>query len=262
MVANLRTSLVLAVSILIAAASAGPSLGEDLLAEIGKEIAKTLPPCDGKIAYEPGFLTRKDVNADGVEDIAIDYSNATCDESYGHWCGSSGCPFYAFTMRDGAYVEILQAFAQNVRFSNTKAGPVAILTAHPTNCPDGRIPCEMSYRWDGRQFTEAQAPTSVRTSQAGSTQPWIGKWGMDAGACKSADGLTIKITRKLLDLSAFESDCAIRKVDFDGSKGRIHATCSGEEGRAKKTLNFSINDNQLKFTKVDFNPNEFVRCQN
>ncbi|HEY8099089.1 MAG TPA: hypothetical protein VIE65_23760, partial [Methylobacter sp.] len=74
------------------AVSVTPSkAGNPLHPEVQAVINEGVKSCDGKVKFEKGFLTRRDINGDGVEDLILDYNHFICGESSYADCGNAGC---------------------------------------------------------------------------------------------------------------------------------------------------------------------------
>ncbi|MGU3539010.1 hypothetical protein [Methylobacterium sp. A54F] len=134
----------------IAAASGLPPLVEAEIAELKQDCS------GGKVTLEPGFLTRKDVNGDGIEDIILDYAAVRCGDSGSLYCGSAGCIAQVFASRGGGYVKVLNDNVRDLKFARVKGRPAMLLGLHGTACGKlGSAPCGVTLVWNGSKFTRS-----------------------------------------------------------------------------------------------------------
>jgi hypothetical protein len=92
-------------------------------------------------------------------------------------------------------------------------------------------------------------------------EPWIGRWG--APTC-ARDATTIGFTKARLDLSTFETDCAIRGVRRRGSIFDFDLACTGEGPPSRISLSARVTGDRLDFVSqrgFAFDPKSFQRCR-
>lgn len=122
--------------------------------------AKPLPPevrsaikensqfCDKKIKYTTGFLTRRDVNGDGIDDFILDYGGWTCDGSSG-FCGSGGCLTQIFASTSGKFPKVFDDNVHNIKFITLRGKPAIVLEMHGSFCGlTGAEACSSTFYWD------------------------------------------------------------------------------------------------------------------
>jgi hypothetical protein len=115
--------------------------------------------CDqGKFSTGRDFITRRDINGDGVRDYILNYEHVTCGESTTVYCGTGGCAFQVFaSLQDGSYVKVMDDNAYNVRFERVRGRPAMIQILHGSHCgragADGA--CRSVTYWNGSDFSSA-----------------------------------------------------------------------------------------------------------
>lgn len=124
---------------------------------VQKAIAEQTESCKpDKVTLEKGFVTRKDVNGDGIADYVLNYGSFRCGESYVYFCGSAGCLTQVFASRDGSFVKVLDENAQDVVFKTVKGRPAMLLGLHGTACGKrGADACGATLYWNGTKFSPA-----------------------------------------------------------------------------------------------------------
>lgn len=134
-------------------ASAVAQATGDLPPEVRAEIAEIRKTCDKPPEIESGFITRRDVNGDGVPDYVLDLGKFTCNgmETY---CGSGGCSVEVFaSLPDGRFVKALDELVQDVKFQTIRGRPAVLLSLQGSAC--GKVNAETCPRtlfWNGRKF--------------------------------------------------------------------------------------------------------------
>jgi hypothetical protein len=117
------------------------------------EDAKTCDTHDVK--FEPGFVTRKDVNADGKPDFILDYAHFSCGGSH-TFCGSGGCSIVVFASSTGGYVKAVDDLVRQFRFDTIKGRPAMLVGLHGSACGKaGSVPCGETLFWNGQTFGPA-----------------------------------------------------------------------------------------------------------
>jgi hypothetical protein len=153
-------------ALLFAAASLGPlavlssaaQAQQDLPAQVRTAIQESRKSCDGqKLTLGRGFITRRDINGDGVNDFILNYEHAGCGDMSSFFCGTGGCTFQVFASFDGDYVKVMDQNAHSVRFEPVARRPAMIQFLHGVHC--GRSGAEGGCRsvtyWNGAQFSPA-----------------------------------------------------------------------------------------------------------
>ena len=110
-----------------------------------------------KLSLERGFVTRKDVNGDGVLDYVLDYGHARCEPTGTTSCGSAGCLTQVFaSLDDGTFVKALDENVQDVQFRRVKGRPAMVMGLHGTACGrSGAAQCGTTLYWNGSRFSPA-----------------------------------------------------------------------------------------------------------
>lgn len=131
---------------------------EDLPAEVAAGVEEARKACEGKFTTEKGFVTRRDINGDGVVDFILDYDYAKCDEFESMFCGTGGCQRQVFVaIVDCKYRKILDLNAYSITFARRHGVPAMIQKLHGGNCgrSGGEGPCESVTYWNGEDFGPA-----------------------------------------------------------------------------------------------------------
>lgn len=95
------------------------ALPPNLPKPVQEAIDKNAKECEAgeKPVYRQGFLSTRDINADGKPDYVLDYDRFACGERAGMFCGSGGCQTEIFASDDdGGYVHVWDKLAQKVEF--------------------------------------------------------------------------------------------------------------------------------------------------
>lgn len=137
--------LTLAISII-------PSNAAKLPAKVQSAINEQIKSCEGKAKFEKGFLTRRDVNGDGVKDYILNYEHFTCGGL--HNCGSAGCEMEVFaSLPDGNFAKVLEGHVRDVKFKTVRGRPAMWVDLHGTFCgKSGADPCSETRYWNGKTF--------------------------------------------------------------------------------------------------------------
>jgi hypothetical protein len=92
-------AILVAFAAIVALAKTGP-----LPAEVQAVIDDDIKSCAEKVTFKKGFLTRRDINGDGIEDFILDYGRFACGENSISYCGSAGCLATVFaSLPDGKF---------------------------------------------------------------------------------------------------------------------------------------------------------------
>lgn len=125
---------------------------------VGRAIAQQSENCmkPDKVSLEKGFMTRRDVNADGIPDYVLNYGSFKCGDTFMLYCGSAGCLTQVFASADGSFVKVLDENAQKVDFKTVKGRPAMLLGLHGTACGKrGVDACGATLYWNGSKFSPA-----------------------------------------------------------------------------------------------------------
>lgn len=104
--------------------------------------------------FGDGFLTRLDINNDGIVDALTNHGELTCNGVRGKDCNEDGCP-YNFYLRaaEGGYFMIATARIYGYDFIKRFGNMVFVLKMHPRFCErTDEKPCETTVRVRGGRF--------------------------------------------------------------------------------------------------------------
>ena len=126
--------------------------------EVQSEINEDIKDCDGKVKFEKGFLTRRDVNGDGIEDFILDYGHFICGQNATQFCGSAGCVTVIFaSLPEGKFVKVLNDNVRGIKFKTVHGRPAMLLDLHGSYCGKaGAAPCNETLYWNGEKFSPAK----------------------------------------------------------------------------------------------------------
>ena len=113
--------------------------------------------CEKPPVLEPGFLTERDINGDGVPDYILDYGRYQCGGDSLLYCGSAGCLTQVFaSLPDGRYAKVLDENVRGLAFRKIKGRPAMIIDLHGSACGRaGAAACNVTLFWNGRIFSPA-----------------------------------------------------------------------------------------------------------
>src|ERR1700730_268117 len=81
-----------------------------------------------KIEPPKDFVTRKDVNADGVPDFIVDWTNVRCKDGTRPSCGSLGCEVTVYaSLPNGTYTKALSDTVRDYSFRRINGRPAVVL---------------------------------------------------------------------------------------------------------------------------------------
>ncbi|TGD96775.1 hypothetical protein [Methylobacterium nonmethylotrophicum] len=131
----------------------------DLPRQVQDEINTTVQDCRPRErVFGRGFVSRKDVNGDGIPDVILDYGAYKCGDQGAPFCGSAGCntTVFASTGR-GGYVKVLDENVRNLKFRTVNGRPAMVLNLHGSACGKaGAEPCPMTLTWNGARFVRSR----------------------------------------------------------------------------------------------------------
>src|SRR5262245_9518466 len=150
--------LVVAATLLAFATSVTPSkAAKPLPPEVQSEINEGIKGCDEKVKFKKGFVTRRDINGDGIEDFILDYGYFVCGESSTWACGSGGCETQVFaSLSDGKFAKVFDDVVQTIKFKRVRGRPAMLLGLHGSACGRaGYEACSATLYWNGEKFSPA-----------------------------------------------------------------------------------------------------------
>ncbi len=125
--------------------------------EVQASVNELLQDCKEKPAFTKGFVTRRDINGDGVEDYVLDLGRFVCGRDSGTYCGSAGCTTTVFaSLPDGKYTKVFDDNVRGLEFKRIGGVPAMLLELHGSACGKvGAEPCGETLYWNGTTFTPA-----------------------------------------------------------------------------------------------------------
>jgi hypothetical protein len=149
----------LIVAAVLAASTATGAIAKTkaLPAEVQAVIDDELKSCAEKVTFKKGFLTRRDINGDGVEDFILDYGRFACGDNSILYCGSAGCLMTVFaSLPNGKFAKVFDENVRSVDFKNVRGRPAMVLQLHGSSCGKiGSEPCGATLYWNGEKFSPA-----------------------------------------------------------------------------------------------------------
>ena len=121
------------------------------------EITKKKDECKpDKVTLNDGFISKKDVNGDGIDDYVLDYGLFRCGEITNLYCGSAGCLNQVFVSTNSTYTKAFDDNVQDLVFKKSKGRPAMYLGYHGSECGKrGSQPCGAILYWNGSKFSPA-----------------------------------------------------------------------------------------------------------
>lgn len=141
--------------IVLAAAflAAFPALADTLPSPVTARMSQDQEDCGASAKFEDGFVTRKDVNGDGVPDYILDYAHFACSGSH-TFCGSGGCTTAIYASKDGEFVKAFDDLVQRLIFTTSKGRPAIQLGLHGSGCGKvGSAQCSVTLYWNVSAFS-------------------------------------------------------------------------------------------------------------
>jgi hypothetical protein len=107
-----------------------------------------------KPLYKPGFLTMRDINADGKPDYILNYDHFQCGERVSMFCGTGGCQTDIFASEEEkGYVPVWNKLARKVTFLTLNKRPAMRIDIHGSLCGrSGGERCTLTLYWNGSEF--------------------------------------------------------------------------------------------------------------
>jgi hypothetical protein len=141
----------------ITALSSGAHALDGLPQLVNKSIQESRGTCQNFTTHT-GFIVRRDINGDGLDDFVLDYGKTACDQSSSWFCGTGGCLIQVFaSLGTNKYVKVLDQNAYEVRFERRAGRHAMIQLLHGVHCgragADGG--CRLTTYWNGHNFSPA-----------------------------------------------------------------------------------------------------------
>jgi hypothetical protein len=134
------------------------SAADQVIPQVKTAIQESREDCGQAFILKRGFLTRRDVNGDGIDDFILNYEYALCGGSEAHFCGTGGCLMQIFaSLENKDYVEVMNENAFAVHFKRLRNRPAMIQYQHGTYCgrPGAEGSCQSVTYWNGVEFSPA-----------------------------------------------------------------------------------------------------------
>ena len=119
------------------------------------EIPDAMDSCKPeKIKLPKDFVTRKDVNGDGVPDLIVDGSVLLCNGTRPD-CGASGCQITVYaSLPNGTYTKALDSLVHFYSFRKINGRPAAVLGEYASCDKDPPTLCAITAYWNGKEFAQ------------------------------------------------------------------------------------------------------------
>jgi hypothetical protein len=105
-------------------------------------------------SFGEGFITRLDINNDGIIDAIANHGEITCDGKKGVGCDADGCPYnFYLQVKEGGYFMIATAQIHGYEFVMRFGNMVFVFKMAPKYCErtDDRL-CDMTVRVRGARM--------------------------------------------------------------------------------------------------------------
>lgn len=104
--------------------------------------------------FGEGFVTRLDINNDGLVDAVTNRGELTCDGEKARSCNDDGCPYNFYVqVKEGGYLMIATATVYSYDFVQRFGNMVFEFKMHPRFCDrTDSEPCVMTVRVRGTKF--------------------------------------------------------------------------------------------------------------
>lgn len=125
--------------------------------EVLSAISEANQGCPEQSGLQSGFVTRRDINGDGIDDFILDYGRLQCGDRSREYCGSAGCLTQVFASGpNGSYKKVLDENVQDIEFKVLRKRPAMLLFLHGSACGKiGSEPCHATLFWNGEKFSPA-----------------------------------------------------------------------------------------------------------
>jgi hypothetical protein len=150
-------SILAAILISSALSATQAKAAQPLPPEVQSSIDDAMKDCDGKVKFEKGFLTRRDINGDGIDDFILDYGHFACGANISLYCGTAGCSTEVFaSLSGGKFAKVLDENVRGIAFKTVRGRPAMLLELHGSACGKaGSAPCSETLYWNGEKFSPA-----------------------------------------------------------------------------------------------------------
>ncbi|MCO5732907.1 hypothetical protein [Rhizobium sp. SSA_523] len=107
-----------------------------------------------KAVFDESFITRLDINNDGIIDAIANHGDIACDGKQGVGCNEDGCPYnFYLQVKEGGYFMIATAQIYGYEFIKRFGNMVFVFKMAPRYCDrTGGDPCEMTVRVRGARM--------------------------------------------------------------------------------------------------------------
>jgi len=104
--------------------------------------------------FGPDYITRLDINNDGIKDVVVNEGELVCDGVRGPDCSDDGCPYnFYLQVKEGGYFMIATAKMYGYDFIKRFGNMVFVMQMHPRFCErTDEVPCEITVRVRGTKF--------------------------------------------------------------------------------------------------------------
>jgi len=108
----------------------------------------------GTVEFGADFITRLDINNDGLIDAIANHGAYTCDGTKGQACNEEGCSYnFYLQVKEGGYFMIATARIFSYDFIKRFGNMVFVFKMAPKYCDrTSGDPCEMTVRVRGTKF--------------------------------------------------------------------------------------------------------------
>ena len=150
-------SILAAILISSAISATQAKAAQPLPHEVQSAIDEAIKGCDETVKFGKGFLTRRDINGDGIDDFILDYEHFACGASVSLYCGSAGCLTQVFaSLSGGKFAKVLDENVRGIKFKTVRGRPAMLLELHGSSCgKPGAAPCSATLYWNGEKFSPA-----------------------------------------------------------------------------------------------------------
>lgn len=146
--------------------------------EIQLTLNKETKSCGQKVKLKENFITRRDVNGDGIDDFILDFGWFICGQNSGSdYCGSGGCLTQVFVSRSELkFVKVFEDVVQSLKFAEVNERPALVLELHGSACGKaGFEPCSKTLIWTGQKFSPETPTTALanKTNRTSASPPLV-----------------------------------------------------------------------------------------